>query len=66
MKTPEQKYMYDPDYHMLVDLLESFIHRNKYTPSEIREAAMFACIKYEMNQPQRSIAFYDTLSKIRI
>ncbi len=61
MKTPEQKYMSDPDYHMLVDLLESFIHRNQYTPSEMREAAMFACIKYEMNQPQRTIAFYEKM-----
>ena len=61
MKTPEQKYMSDPDYHMLVDLLESFIYRNQYTPSEIREAAMFACIKYEMNQPQRTIAFYEKM-----
>ena len=66
MKTPEQKYMSDPDYHMLVDLLESFIYRNQYTPSEMREAAMFACIKYEMNQPQRTMSFHDTLSKIRI
>ena len=66
MKTPEQKYMYDPDYHMLVDLLESFIYRNQYTPSEMREAAMFACIKYEMNQPKRTIEFYDTLPKIRL
>ena len=66
MKTPEQKYMHDIEYHFLVDLLENFIRRNQYTPSEIREAAMFACIKYEMNQPNRTIKFYDTLPKIRI
>ncbi len=66
MKTPEQKYMHDVEYHILVDLLENFISRNQYTPSEMREAAMFACIKYEMNQPKRTIEFYDTLSKIRI
>ena len=61
MKTPEQKYMHDVEYRILVDLLENFISRNQYTPSEIREAAMFACIKYEMNQPQRTIAFYEKM-----
>lgn len=59
MKTPEQKYMYDPEYRMLVDLLENAIYRNQYTPSEIREAAMFACIKYEMNQPIRTMINHD-------
>jgi hypothetical protein len=61
MKTPEQKYMHDDEYHFLVDLLENFIRRNQYTPSEIREAAMFAYIKYEMDQPQRTIAFYENM-----
>lgn len=51
MKSPEEKYMQDPEYHLLVDMLENFIHRNQYTPSEIREAAMFACIRYEMRKP---------------
>ena len=53
--------MHDIEYHFLVDLLENFIRRNQYTPSEIREAAMFACIKYEMDQPQRTIAFYENM-----
>jgi hypothetical protein len=53
MKTPEEKYRHDPNYHQLVDILTNFIGNYQFTPSEIREAAMFACIKYEMNISER-------------
>ncbi len=48
MKTPREKYMNDPEYHQLVQMLESFIERAQFTPSELREAAMLASINYEM------------------
>jgi hypothetical protein len=48
MKTPEEKYRNDPEYHSLVQLLESFIERAAFTPSELREASILACINYEM------------------
>jgi len=48
MKTPKEKYMNDPEYHQLVDMLEQFIERARFTPSELREAAVLACINYEM------------------
>ena len=48
MKTPREKYMNDPEYHQLVCMLESFIERAQFTPSEMREAAVLACINYEM------------------
>ncbi len=54
MKTPEEKYMNDPQYARLVDTLESFIRQAQFTPSEVREAAMLACIKYEMKRPART------------
>lgn len=57
MKTPEEKYMYDANYRMLIDILENFIHLNQYTPSEIREASLFACIRYEMRRPMPPIMF---------
>jgi hypothetical protein len=47
MKTPAEKYENDIHYHGLVDYMVSIIHQAQFTPSEIREAAIFACIKYE-------------------
>ena len=48
MKTPRDKYINDPEYHHLVNMLESFIERSQFTPSELREACVLACINYEM------------------
>jgi len=48
MKTPKDKYMNNSEYHALVNMLESFIERAQFTPSELREAAVLACINYEM------------------
>jgi hypothetical protein len=39
-----QKYLNDPDFKMLVDTMEKLIHDNRYTPSEMREAALMASI----------------------
>ena len=38
MKSPREKYMNDPEYHQLVDMLEHFVDRAQFTPSELREA----------------------------
>lgn len=48
MKSPQERYQYDPQFHALVDMLAAFIHKADFTPSEVREAAMLACIKIEM------------------
>lgn len=50
MKTPREKYENDPEYHELVRMLESFIERAQFTPSELREAAVMASINYEMRR----------------
>jgi hypothetical protein len=50
MKTPEEKYLHDPMFHTLVDKLEALIHEAQFTPSEMREAAIFACIRYELHR----------------
>ncbi len=47
MKTPRDKYQNDPAYKMLVDILVNQIVECKYTPSELREAALLASIIYE-------------------
>lgn len=48
MKTPKDKYMSDPEYNNLVNMLESLIERAHFTPSELREACILASINYEM------------------
>lgn len=47
MKTPEEKYTNDPNYRRVVDMLEALIVNAEFTPSEIREACMLACIRHE-------------------
>lgn len=46
--TVRDKYMNDPEYRSLVDMLEQFVERARFSPSELREAAVLACINYEM------------------
>ena len=52
MKTPREKYMRDNYYKALVDVMCAHIHACNYTPSEMREAAVLACIIYEENRIQ--------------
>ena len=48
MKTPEEKYNNDLIYHDLVNMIYAMIDKADLSPSEIREAAMYACIQYEL------------------
>jgi len=43
MKTPQEKFENDPEYRYLVQMFEALIHEARFTPSEIRQAALFAC-----------------------
>ena len=47
MKNPNEKYENDNNYRHLVDMLTALIHQAEFTPSEIREACMLACIRHE-------------------
>ncbi len=48
MRSPKDKYMNDPKYHHFVQLMEDLIERADFTPSELREMCILACIHYEM------------------
>ena len=48
MKTPKEKYLNDPEYNHLVNVLEQMIEQARFTPSELREAVILACIDYEI------------------
>lgn len=47
MKTPRERYHNDADFKVLVDLMVTQIIQCKYTPAEMREAAILASIIYE-------------------
>ena len=53
MQTVEERYQTDVEFHTLVDLMYNFIVNAKYTPSELREAALLAATKYEVNHARR-------------
>ena len=54
LKTPRERYNNDPVYRRLVDILTMLIYDCQCTPSEVREAAVLACIKYEEIHIRRS------------
>ena len=50
---PEWRYQHDPKFKGYVDLMHHLIQRAELTPTEVREAAMLACIHYESYQVRR-------------
>lgn len=53
--TPEYRYMRDPLFRAMVDTFYHAIVKCEVTPTEVREAAMLACIRYEANRPARML-----------
>ena len=53
--TVERRYRDDPNFKALVDMLEAFIHKAQFSPSELREGAMLAAIHYEYRRAPRDI-----------
>ncbi len=52
MLTPRERYFRDPLFQQVVDTLYRLIENAQMTPTEIREAAMLAQIKYEEIHPR--------------
>lgn len=50
LRTPMDRYRNDPQFHNLVCMMLAHIMRCDFTPSEMREAAMIACIQYEQTR----------------
>ena len=47
----EEAYRNDPAFHNLIEMLRTFIIKLEFTPSELREAAMFAYYLHEQTKP---------------
>ena len=57
MKTPQEKYYGDPEYKYIVDVFLSLIREARFTPSELREACILDCIKYQEQNINRRALF---------
>ena len=54
----EERYRDDATYHAMVDVLMAVMAKLEMTPAEVREAAIYACVRFEhlnMNQMQRYV-----------
>jgi len=47
MPTPQERYDTDAHFRMIVDVLTQQIIECNYSPSELRDAAMLAVVRYE-------------------
>lgn len=52
MMSVDERYLRDPEFAHLVDHLFHLIRKAQFTPTEIREAALLAQIKYEELYPR--------------
>lgn len=50
--TPKERYHTDPLFHRLTDLLYHELRQGYLTPTEIREAALLAQIRFEEEHPR--------------
>jgi hypothetical protein len=55
MKYVKDRYVNDPSFRNLVATLTSSIAMAEFSPTEIRQAAMQACINYEMTHLRPTI-----------
>ncbi len=51
----QDRYERDPAFKMLVDMMINQIGELNFSPGEIREAAVYAEISFQMMQPPKSI-----------
>jgi len=48
----EDRYLRDPVFHNMVDALEAAFEQLQFTPTEAREAVMFAQVRFESRHPR--------------
>ena len=60
MLTLQDRLLHDSKFRCLVDVLYAAIERADFTPTEIREAAMLAQMRYEDCRLRRILVLRDT------
>ena len=63
MDSIRSRYQNDPEFNRLVRMLEGAIEAGQLTGSEVREAAMLACINYENRTLMPRIVIPDDVNK---
>ena len=53
------RYLNDPVFHTVVDQMRALLIGARLTPSEVREAAMLACIMEEERRPREPFTTSD-------
>lgn len=53
--TAEYRYRNDPMFRRIVDSIRSVLHEHYLTPTEVREAAVFACCLHERDHINPSV-----------
>lgn len=64
VKDARTRYRIDPVFKRLVDYMTSFLMQADFTPTEMREAAILASIKYSEINPHAFIVPTDRLHKL--
>lgn len=66
MKDLKSRYLNDPTFHTVVEHMRAIIRSAMLTPSEVREAAMTACVIEEMHAPRPPLSTSDEyLERVR-
>jgi hypothetical protein len=60
----DKKYLNDPQFRSLVDTMLALIQNQQTSFSEIREAALFAQLRYEMCNPRSIYLSPELLAEI--
>ena len=53
----EERYFNDNNYRRFVDMMQYCIENLHLTPAEVREGAVYACIRVEMRRPVGAVVF---------
>jgi hypothetical protein len=53
VEAAEKAYFNDPAFHQMTKAIYNALKEMALTPSEVRDAAMLACIKFEMEFSRR-------------